>query len=105
MQHLVKLLTLDERDYVADLVRHDGWKPLLEMVEQLVSDQESAVLRLQINDGVEALVHAKLKAEGARKLSADVARLKELFKDPKGLSLSAHKKTESFDLRRNRRRP
>lgn len=80
MQPLAKLLSADERDAVADLVTHEGWSAFMKLVEGLVAEQEHEVIKLTIKDGVDQVIHAKLRAEGARKLRHSIERLKGHFK-------------------------
>lgn len=70
----------EEQEALADLLQHYGWKALMNVIEQLVVDQEQQVLRRHVDEGVDKLVHAKLRAEGARKLAADILQVKELSK-------------------------
>lgn len=75
------LLSPEERDLLRGLTESQGYKHLLTVIEQLVREQEESVLRLHISDGVEQLVHAKLRAEGAAKLAADLSLLKARLKE------------------------
>lgn len=80
MKHLYSKLSVDDREALADVMQSAGWKPLLHVIEQLVVDLEQAVIKRHIDDGVDKLVHAKLRAEGARKLAADLHQFKEIYK-------------------------
>lgn len=75
-----KSLSLDEREAIADLLSHEGYAPLLKLVEALAVEQETKVLRLSADEGAEKLFQAKLKAEGARKLYIDIQQIKNKFK-------------------------
>ena len=68
-------LSIDERDAVADLLDTDGWRPLLKLIAGMCADHERAVISLSADNGSEPIMRAKLKAEGARKLEADIAAL------------------------------
>lgn len=74
------IMNIDEEEALRDLFSHPGWKPLLKAIDHLTSDQEQLVLKYQVSDGADGLVHLKLRAEGARKLSRDIAQLKQLDK-------------------------
>jgi hypothetical protein len=74
-------LSLDEQEYILDLVQGPGWPHFLQVLERFVDGAERDVLRCQIEDGnVTRLVHTKLRSEGARKLAADVRNLPALVK-------------------------
>ncbi len=80
MKHLYSGLSIEEREALVDLLQSPGWKPLLKAIEVLVVDQEQAVLKRNIDEGVDKLVHSKLRAEGARKLAHDINQIKEVYK-------------------------
>jgi len=80
MKHLYSKLNMEEREALTDVFQAAGWKPLLKVIEQLVVDTEAQVLRRHIDEGVDKLVHAKLRSEGARKLALDIEQLKEWHK-------------------------
>ena len=83
MKHLFQGLSIDERESLADLLQSPGWKPLLKVVGKLVDEHEQSVIKRNIDEGVDKLVHAKLRAEGARKLGSDIEQIKEKFKTAK----------------------
>jgi hypothetical protein len=72
------ILNMDEAEAFESLFSHPGYKSLLKIVDQLVIDQEQAVLKLDISSGVDALVYAKMRAEGARKLYNAITQLKSI---------------------------
>ncbi len=73
-----KQLSQEEREALADLFSHEGWPALVKCVEQLVQDQERALLTLSDDVGPEKLYQEKLRSSGARKLRADFERMREL---------------------------
>lgn len=74
-------LTIDEQEYLLDMVQGSQWPHLLNVLERYVSQYEQDAIRLNIEDGnVTRLVHTKLRAEGARKLAADIRSLPNLVK-------------------------
>lgn len=77
MKQITKSLTTEERESLDEMLRNDGFKPLLKAIELLVYNQEQAVLKYNIDGGVDKLVHAKLRAEGARRLFEDIKQVKE----------------------------
>jgi hypothetical protein len=83
-EQVTRLLTVEEADAVADLLVHSGWRPLLKLVERMTRDQEEAVIRMKVSDGEKEVLHAKLRAEGARKLASDIEQLKTKFKKLEG---------------------
>lgn len=71
----------DEQEALLSLLSNsDGWKVLLKVMDALVDDQERAVLRLIVEGDATNLVHAKLRAEGARKLLNSCLDLKETYR-------------------------
>ena len=80
MQQEWKALNLDERDAVHDLLDHAGWRPLLKLVEGFVREQEAKLLSLNVADGENKIVHQKLRAEGAKQVSKDLATLPQYIK-------------------------
>lgn len=74
------ILNVDEQDAFEGLLDHPGYRPLLKVIEQLVNDQEQQVLKLNVADGVDGLVYAKLRAEGARRLLNNISELKKLHR-------------------------
>lgn len=79
-------LTIDEKEFLHDLVNSPGWPVLLKKVDWLASNIESAVLRYNLDDGPEKLVHAKARAEGSRQLLVAIQGIKKEFKQAdKGL--------------------
>lgn len=74
-------LNLDQREALVDLAQHYAWPALLKAIDELVVKQEQAVLTFDIEGGgIDRFVHAKLRAEGARKLRADIEHLTKLLK-------------------------
>lgn len=75
-------LTVNEQEYILDMVQHAGWPLLLDVIGRLVDRQEQLVLRTTIEDGnVTRLIHDKLRSEGARKLAADIKNLPKIVKE------------------------
>ena len=81
MKDLNKLLSIDESEALADMLRHEGWKALIKLIDGLVEEQEYSVIKLSSEEGADKLLHAKLKSEGARKLRVDIEKIKAKFKD------------------------
>lgn len=62
-------LSLDQADHVQELLAsRDAYAAFLKVVRFEVTSMESAVISMPSSEGAEALFHAKVKAEGARKL-------------------------------------
>lgn len=70
-------LTGEQQDALSELFDSYGWPALIAAIEQLVAAREQGVLRLNIAEGVDRLVHEKLRAEGARQLRTDIELLRE----------------------------
>lgn len=73
-------LDRDDTDALLELMVGHGWKPLLAAVENLVNDEEQRLLKYNLEDGAEKLVHAKARVEGARRLASNLRDLKEVLK-------------------------
>ncbi len=68
---------MEERDNLSDLYTHEGWKPLMKIIECLTQEQEQALVTLSVEEGAEKLFHLKLRAEGARKLAGLISKARE----------------------------
>ena len=77
------ILTPEEQDFLIEVLESEGWRALLKVIDQLVTDQEQDVLKRNVSDGVDQLVHAKLRAEGAAKLRAEIERIKQVHQKSK----------------------
>jgi len=73
-------LSFEEAEVLADFLVSDGFRALVKAVDALVSEQERAVLKTNLDAGERPLIYAKLRAEGARKLHADLSQLKQFLK-------------------------
>ncbi len=74
-------LSIDQQEYLLDQVQSSGWPYLVQVIDQFVAQYEQDVIRLNIEDGITTrLVHTKLRAEGAKKLAADIKALPNLVK-------------------------
>lgn len=79
-------LTIDEKEFLHDLVNSSGWSVLLKRIEQMATNIDSAVLRYNLSDGTDKLVHAKARSEGSRQLQLAIMNIKQEFKQAdKGL--------------------
>lgn len=77
-------LNEDETELYDDLIRHQGWKPLMKVVEVLRRDLDNRVLTYNLSEGPEGLVYAKARAEGAKMLEQKIQDLtKQLTSKPK----------------------
>jgi hypothetical protein len=72
-------LNQEERELLAEFLRHEGWGALLKVVDALCADQDNSVLKYSLSDGPEGLVIAKARTEGARTLQRDISQVKERF--------------------------
>lgn len=74
-------LSLDEQEYILDMIQGAGWPHFLNVVDRFVDGAERDVVRCTIEDGnTTRLVHTKLRAEGAKKLAADLRNLPAIVK-------------------------
>lgn len=71
MYNYSKRLTLEDKENLAELLRHPGIRPLLVQVDELVEVQEKEVLATASEDEKQ-LVITKARLEGARKLLRDL---------------------------------
>lgn len=77
-QQLVKKasLSVDQADLVQELLASkEAYAAYLKLVRRMVELMESEVVSMSSSSGAEALFHAKLKAEGARKIYAQMEGL------------------------------
>ena len=79
MSKMLSKIDLEDREHVADLMASAGWKPLLTLIEQLVREQDEAVLTYNLSRGLADLGFLKAQSEGAHKLRDNIIRLKEHF--------------------------
>ena len=69
-------LSVDQADLVQELLSsREAYSAYLKVVRRMVESRESAVVSMSSSQGAEALFHAKLKAEGARSLLAEMEAL------------------------------
>lgn len=74
---IIKKLSLDEREQVQEILDHETMPALLKLIEEVVKDMEQDVIRRHLDEGVDKLVHTKLRAEGARKLLTVLLEVKK----------------------------
>ena len=70
-------LSQDEREALIDVLKSDGWSPLLKCIEQLVQRQEELLLSYDLGNGADRLIHEKARVEGARRVQADIQQIKK----------------------------
>lgn len=65
-------LTLEEQQDVMELTKHEGWRPLLKMLEMLVEKQERELVTMPLDADTMPLLFCKARSEGARKLLVSI---------------------------------
>lgn len=73
-------LTLEEREFVGDMMTSLAWPALLKLIENLVENQSSKVLTYNLDSGKDNLVIEKARFEGAQRLQVAIAALKKQYK-------------------------
>lgn len=71
-------LNIDEAHLVEELLAsRDAYRAYLKVARKMVENLESEVIRMSSHEGAEKIFHAKLRAEGARKLFHELEQLAE----------------------------
>lgn len=73
-------MSLDEREFLHDLVNSNGWPVLLRMIDDKAQTIDRRVLTFNLTDGAAKLVHEKARSEGARLLQRAIISIKDDFK-------------------------
>ena len=69
-------LSIDQADLVQELLAsREAYSAYLKVVRRMVESMESGVISMSSAQGADAVFHAKLQAEGARKLFTEMERL------------------------------
>lgn len=75
--------TVEEKEYLAELLESQGMGPLMKELEALAESQARAMLKLDMSTCSEGeLVRLKCRHEGAHKLLSDFKRRVEALKVP-----------------------
>lgn len=73
-------LTLDEHEFLHDLVNSSGWTVLLRRIDLIAETIDRRVLTYNLGEGADKLVQEKARSEGARLLQRAIIDIKKEFK-------------------------
>lgn len=72
-------LSLEAREALSEMLdNEEGFSALIQTVEYFVKIEEERLLKYNLGDGADQLVHQKARVEGSRKLANAIKELKVL---------------------------
>jgi hypothetical protein len=69
-------LTVDEKEALGDFMTSEAWPALLKLVDELVENIDSNVMKYNLNQGDRGLTIEKARSEGAHQLSIAIKAIK-----------------------------
>jgi hypothetical protein len=72
-------LTPEERELLVEVLLSQGWTSLLRAIDIEVGRLEQLLVKYDLSEGAEKLVHAKARVEGAHKLRYAINQMKSRY--------------------------
>jgi hypothetical protein len=73
-------LTIDEKEALGDFLTSEAWPALLKLIDNLVENIDSNVMKYNLSQGDRGLTIEKAKSEGAHQLCVAIKAIKKQHK-------------------------